>query len=124
LTRRIIALSAIAAAVLVATVWAVTELTNSSSSSSSSRQTIASNPATGTSTSPGALSGTGTATSPTVTATQPSTTPPGSSANGDALGLVLQSVPGDSVIVQAVVPGSAAASVGIGAGDKLLSVNG
>jgi membrane-associated protease RseP (regulator of RpoE activity) len=135
LTRRVVALTVIAAVVLVAAVWAATSLTGSSKSSSSAVNAPATNTGTSTAgataTQPAFPTGTGTSQSPTSTNGQgtapPSgagTAPPATASNADSLGLVLQSVPVDHVIVQAVVPGSAAASVGIGAGSQLLSVNG
>lgn len=47
--------------------------------------------------------------------------PPG---RPDALGLELAGAPGHRVVVRAVVPGSPATSVGIGAGQDLIAVNG
>jgi S1-C subfamily serine protease len=57
------------------------------------------------------------------TGTGPTASAPGGYTQRE-LGLVLQSVPVDRVIVQAVVPGSPADQAGIGASDTLLSVNG
>ncbi|MHB8689745.1 MAG: PDZ domain-containing protein [Solirubrobacteraceae bacterium] len=135
LTRRLVALTVIAAVVLVAAVWAATSLTGSSNSSSSAAAAAATNTGTSTAgataTQPVFPTGTGTSQSPTSTngqGTAPpgatSTAPPASASNADSLGLVLQSVPVNRVIVQAVAPGSAAEQAGIGAGDQLLSVNG
>ena len=50
----------------------------------------------------------------------PSTSP----TQPDALGLELESAPGGRVSVKAVVPGSPATTVGIAAGDDLLTING
>jgi S1-C subfamily serine protease len=68
--------------------------------------------------------GTGTSTGPTATAPTGTATSPAPPPGASTLGLVLQSLPGNRVSVQAVVPGSPAAQAGIGAGDVLLSVNG
>jgi membrane-associated protease RseP (regulator of RpoE activity) len=127
LTRRLVALTVIAAVVLVAAVWAATSLTDSSNSSSSapSAGTNAGTSTAGaTATQPAFPTGTGTNGTGTAPPSATSAAPPASASNADSLGLVLQSVPVNHVIVQAVVPGSAAESVGIGAGDQLLSVNG
>jgi hypothetical protein len=111
--------SVAAALVLAGVVWAI-----SSSGSSNTPTATQTNPAaaasTGTGTVPGGTSGTGT--SPSTRPTTP--TNPSTGAQADALGLQLALVPVNRVIVRAVVPGSLADQVGIGADDLLLTING
>ncbi|UTI62403.1 PDZ domain-containing protein [Paraconexibacter antarcticus] len=57
---------------------------------------------------------------PVAAAHRPAATP----GRPDALGLELAGAPGHRVVVRGVVPGSPATSVGIGAGQDLLAING
>jgi S1-C subfamily serine protease len=120
--RRIIVLSVLAALVLAGVVWAISSSGSNSSSSSSTSAKTSTGPAprVGTATVPG-LGGP----IPSPATPQPGTTTnPTTAAQADALGLQLALVPVDRVIVQSVVPGSAAYQVGIGAGALLLTING
>lgn len=119
--RRVVALTVIAALVLVGVVWAITSSGSDTKhpngrARSGATTTTAQQAPTGPSTAPIP----GTTPPPSTTATSPAT----SASPADSLGLQLALVPVNRVIVQAVVPGSAADQVGIGADDLLESING
>jgi S1-C subfamily serine protease len=120
--RRLVVLTVLAALVLVGVVWAITS-SGSNTKGHSSATTTSAAQQTPTSPAPRAPTATIPGTSPpppTGTATGPTTT----ASAAESLGLQLALVPVNRVIVQAVVPGSAAAQVGIGAGALLLTING
>jgi S1-C subfamily serine protease len=120
--RRIVVLGVLAALVVAGVVWAISSSSSTSSSSSSNSANTSTGPA------PGTGLGTGTtppAATPPPTSPQPGTTTnPTTGAQADSLGLQLALVPVNRVIVKSVVPGSAAALDGIGAGALLLTING
>ena len=117
--RRIIALTVMSALLLVGVVYA---LTSGGSDPKTNANRTTTGVAQGTPTSPGVGTVPHVSTGPqppTPTTTTSTTTTP-----ADALGLQLALVPVNRVIVQAVVPGSPADQVGIGADDLLLTING